>query len=652
LHAWESFAMQIAGMLLGCLLLAGPHPAQPKEIVAESMLLPANSPITGQPLTLLAALGSTPDRSQQFQIVRAYWRLSQAIADYRFCFDHVKTLGQIKAAARGDASLRLAEAAAAAQLREAELTATRCQYELAEIARLPAGSPLPLPGDRPIVIPYRTSLKELYAGRTPPEQARLADRILPIQRQAIEDRAAAVQAADNALSDASDNLQSNRRDVATAVACSRELLKQQRAFIEAVTAYNRTIADYAFVVLNPAASSQDLVNVLIGPPQQPAGGSVPRSGAAPAPKSTDRPERAASATEPITTVVPRYVPIPESQRRYGQPTPAPPRDEWDRLKALEAANENGLKKVDKDEPALKAVPSATGEPTDTATLPLPSNSTRRTVKKVAAFAPSGATPQYSGLVGVEPAARAKQLAIALNLDRTLPEGCGKALSLTDCLMRDGGANRRATIEAFWLVRQRTAQYQALADQKEMLDSLNPVVLERRSQPSGASDMLRLHAAQAATQAMAREAHVALLRAQYALALRIGAVADAVWPVASTVPHSGDYRLKLEAQPKNLVQSWPVRRLAAMMPSLGQYVQQRAATVVEADVARVAAAEKYVMGTGTIDDVLEGVAAQTEQTSAFLESLTTYNFAITEYAMTVVPPGIPVAKLVGALVAKP
>jgi hypothetical protein len=75
-------------------------------------------------------------------------------------------------------------------------------------------------------------------------------------------------------------------------------------------------------------------------------------------------------------------------------------------------------------------------------------------------------------------------------------------------------------------------------------------------------------------------------------------------------------------------------------------------VVEADVARVAAAETYALGAGTIDDVLEGVAAQTELTAAFLESLTTYNFAIAEYAMTVVPPGTPVAKLVGALVAKP
>jgi len=144
--------MQIAGMLLGCILLgAGPtsgHPVRSAEIVTEAMLLPVGSTIAGQPLTLVAALGSTGDRGQQLRVVRAYWRLAQAIAEYRFCADHARTLGQIRTGSRGDAMVRLAEATAAAQLREAELNAMRFQYELAEFARLPTGSPLPLPGDR------------------------------------------------------------------------------------------------------------------------------------------------------------------------------------------------------------------------------------------------------------------------------------------------------------------------------------------------------------------------------------------------------------------------------------------------------------------------------------------------------------------------
>jgi len=651
--------MQIAGMLLGCILLgAGPtsgHPVRSAEIVTEAMLLPVGSTIAGQPLTLVAALGSTGDRGQQLRVVRAYWRLAQAIAEYRFCADHARTLGQIRTGSRGDAMVRLAEATAAAQLREAELNAMRFQYELAEFARLPSGSPLPLPGDRPLVVPYRTSIKELFAGRTPPEPARLADKILPLQRQAIDDRAVAVQAADDALAAVIENLQYGKGDAAAVAACSRELLRQQRAFMHAVCDYNRSIADYAFLVINPATTPQELVTILIGPPQ-PAGGSSP-SGASP--KANERPERPTSGTEPIPTNPMRQPAGNETApvRRQGEPTPAPPREEWERRKSTPSASPDGLKRIGKDAPPLQPPPNGTfrnptvvpEKPlTHIESLPLPSGSTSRTTNR-----PTGvATPLYSALVAAPPGTRAKQLTITLHWDRTLPDGAGKPINLADCLMRDGSTNRRATIEAFWLVRQRAAQYQVLAGQSELLESLEPVVLEHRNQASGTSDMLRLQAAKLATRAMMREAHVALVEAQYALALRIGAVADDAWPLASTVPHSGSYLLKLDAQPRSLAESWPVRRLAATMPGLGESVQQRAAAVVDADTARVAVAEKYAVGLATIDEVLDGVTGQTEQTSAFLESLTAYNRAIAEYATTVLPPGVPAAKLVAALVAKP
>ena len=57
-----------------------------------------------------------------------------------------------------------------------------------------------------------------------------------------------------------------------------------------------------------------------------------------------------------------------------------------------------------------------------------------------------------------------------------------------------------------------------------------------------------------------------------------------------------------------------------MPALGESVQQHATAVVEADAARVAAAEKYRAGAAAIDQAIDAVAAQTEQTMAFLDSL--------------------------------
>ena len=125
----------------------------------------------------------------------------------------------------------------------------RAQYELAELVRLPASSPPPLPADAPLVVPYDTKFNQMFASRTPPDGARLSDKTLPIQHQAIEDRAAAVQAADDALAAVIENYQNGRGDAAAVVACSRELLRQQRAFIETVCAYNRNIADYALLVV-------------------------------------------------------------------------------------------------------------------------------------------------------------------------------------------------------------------------------------------------------------------------------------------------------------------------------------------------------------------------------------------------------------------
>jgi hypothetical protein len=651
--------MQITGLLLGCLLLgAGPtagHQVRAADVVAKALTPPTGSTLAGQPLTLVNALRATSDRSQQLQIVRTYWRLTQTVADYRYCFDYAKTIERVKAAGRGDPAIRSAEASATAQLREAELAAIRLQYELAELVRQPAGSPLPLPSDRPLVVPYRTSFKELFANRTPPESARLADRVLPLQRQAIDDRAAAIQAAEDAAEAVTDDLKMGRGNVAAVAACNRELLRQQRAFIEAVCSYNRSIADYALLVVGPAVSSEQLTTILIGPPQPSGGSSLPNN-----PTSfIDPAVRSAGAIEPLGDNPMR--------RSRGEPTPAPPRDEWERRKLEQPATSDGLKPLGKYEPPLEnprtTYPASPPTKLDAPamplnTLPSATRAIERTAHKprpaasIAGGAAAINTPLYPALVAAKPGARAKQLAFTLHWDRSLPDGVGKPLTLADCLQRDGSANRCATIQAYWLVRQRAAQYQLLAGQAELLESLSPVVGERYKTPSGPAEMLRLHAAQRATQAMLREAHVALVEAQYGLALRIGAVADADWPVPSTVPHSGDYLLKLDAQPPAVAQSWPVRRLAATVPGLGESVQQRAAAVVDADVARVTVAERYASGMASIDQLLDSVLGETEQTSAFLESLTAYNRAIAEYATTILPSSVPPAKFVAALVAKP
>ena len=189
------------------------------------------------------------------------------------------------------------------------------------------------------------------------------------------------------------------------------------------------------------------------------------------------------------------------------------------------------------------------------------------------------------------------------------------------------SDRLSTIKAYWLLRQRQAQYRTLLDQKEMLAAIEQTVVGHRSDTTGEADMLRLQSARMATEAAISQAKVALIEAQYALALRIGTVAETAWPLASTAPHTGSYLLKQRLQPPGVIQSWPVQRLIATIPRLTDAIMGRASAVVEADSARTAAIDGYRSGRPGIDAVLAAIAGQTEETSALLTCVTEYNAAI-------------------------
>ncbi len=390
--------MQLAGMILGCLLLGQGSdlalpmpsgrelrsPANLDRIVAAE---PGNeTPAAGRPGADSAeAAGNGGRRDQAAGRQRAdgpatdlaqrplvHRRSPPAGRDdarllasgagggqYHFCLDHAQELGRVKPAAGEPASLRLARASATAMLSQAELEAVRAQCELARLVRLPANAPLPLPADRPHVGPYRTNFQELFAGRTPPEPAPLTERILPIRRKAIDDQAAAVQAAEDAVVAAADELGSGRTDATAWIAASEELLRQQRAFIQSVCDYNRNIAEYGLAVVGPAMSPQALAAILIGPVQQAV---VPATSVPADPRAV----QPAGATEPIANR-PR-------QPSQSQPTLAPSRDGWQ-----------------KSEPTFAAPPAATppggSPPKNEPTLAPPREGLQRAGKNEPTLAP-------------------------------------------------------------------------------------------------------------------------------------------------------------------------------------------------------------------------------------------------------------------------
>ncbi|MCE5266415.1 MAG: hypothetical protein LLG00_00820 [Planctomycetaceae bacterium] len=632
---------------------AGRRSGGATDMVTDAVRLPSGATVTGQPITLLAALSPTADRRRQLDIVRAYWRLFEAVGEYRYAFDFAKSVESIRARGNEESPLRAARAAAAAELRQSELDATSAQHELAALLGSPVESPLPLCADRPCVAAYRTHFKELFTGRTPPDSARLADKKLPLQCQVLNDRAAAVQAAEDALTAVTDDLQSGRSDAVAVATCSRELFRQRMAFLQAAADYNRQIADYAFVAVPPTYGVQELVRSLIGP-MQPAA-------------NEGQPARPAGGNTSTTANSAQQIPREPTLARRPRPTQPTSTEGWRPVEPTPATRSNTLRPAAKSEPTL-APPLRSDEAgrrslDGISSSPSPLSRAANRAAMPAGLAdtiPSASSTERSAVVqtssfdspGVaSPAIRAKQLTSSLHWNGALWEGDGcKPITLSECLRRDASGNRRATIDAYWLVWQQAARYKAALDEQSRLKALAALVLERRNSPAGAADMLRLNTAQTAAKAAVGDAKVALVDAQYALALRIGTVADA-WPQTATAPHSGSYLTNLERQPRNVAESRAARRLAAMMPHVVQNVQERATSVVETENARGAVAENYRRGAAAIDQVIDSVTAETEQSLAFIDSLMQYNRAIAEYVLLVFPATTPADKLVESLVTK-
>jgi hypothetical protein len=653
--------------------------ATPPEMVAEAIMLPAGSSVTGRRFTLLEAISTTVDRRRQAEITHAYWRLAEAVAEYHFAFEENAVVSGFAVRPEDTAMLKTAQASAAAALETAELLVVEAQSRLAEAAFLPSTHPLPVPADPPHVGPYRTHFDALFAMQHPPAQMRLIDRTLPLRRRAIDARAAAVHAADDALEAVTDAYHQGQLSFSTVLSAMGQLGRQRRAMIASVCQYNHDIADYALSVVAPGTTGPALVAMLIRPsngsrqpahndssgvmplkplPQvdkdvQPAGHMVPEETSSSASSSTPEPTP--------TLAPPRPKPEPPASQ---EPTLAPLRDSAQPSEAEEPAPTTRAKlpdlpdrsqpEPDRGAPSQPAEPIPTppsepaggdqsAEPPRTA-VPLSSlppvtsrSSMRPTIDGQVAAA---TTALYPALVELDPAVRAKQLAVALHRPPSTAEPSAEPITLPDCLRSAPIGRRLQAVAAYWHVRQKVAELQVFQQTAEMLDELSLVALDRREAPAGAAAMLQIRACKAASEAERLRCQVELLAAEFELTETLGRPLDGNWLSATTAPHSGPYLLKLDAQPQHLVTSWPVQRLAHAVPTLADSLQQRAAAVVQADAVRAAFADGYRNGARSVDEALMCIQQQTDQTLAFLETLTAYNEAIAEYALAVIPATAP------------
>lgn len=627
--------------------------------------------LDGKGVTLADLLSRIYDRAQQALVIPAYWKLSAAEFDYRIAADESARLAQLlpPADASGkhpsDSLLEARLAAAEARLREAELAVISQQHVLADLMRLPTSEPMPLCGDLPHAGAYRTYFQERYVRSAPP-RAHLMDRTLPLLHRSIELRASAAQSAADSVQAGTEAFHAGQLDLAATVDSIAELTRQRRAFVAAVRDYNMDIADYALSVVPAGLTGAQLVSILIGPP--------PTAQRAP-PADPKQAAAQRGGVNPAAYNAPLFAPA-------GQPTLAPTRS----LPNLPSAGEGGSA-IAPPAGQLRRAPLPNGAmPGQNGNRPRriksspPGSNTRRAgparylaakpplltagTEQQAAVQPqtnseAPAAPQvaadqgvYTGLGDLTPVKRAQELSATLhwaNSADSSAEPLGLAATLIDALNASAGLDRRALIQAYWRTCEELAALQVTKQEAELLRRLESAALRLRQQPGGAEAMLHLHTSQLASQAAIEECMAGLLNAQFALAQLMRRPLEGPWPLPTTAPHAGGYRLKLDAQPATLLQSTVVRQIATTLPLEHEVLQARANAVVNADAARVETALGVEAGQRSLNEAVDAVQYLVEETLAFLDMQTTYNLAFADYVIAVAPPGTSAATLAGVLV---
>ncbi|MFZ5829607.1 MAG: hypothetical protein ACOY3P_05945, partial [Planctomycetota bacterium] len=646
--------------------------ADREELLTEALTPPSGQKLVGQPLALVDALATSGSRSEQYQITRAYWRLAESQAHYHYALQFRAQLDQLRTQFAGAAVWPMIDTSATALVHEREADAVAAQHALAAALRLPAGNVLPLPADRPHLSSYSTYFETLVAQGRAPLSARVAHDTLPLRREALQHRVAAVRAADSALNALLAAPAHGAQMSDAILSALRECLQNRQAFITAVASYNTNIADYAFSVAGPEVTSPQLAGMLIKATDAastdagvvPAGWHAPLApgGTAPptlapgyrqAPGGEARPlseppaasilaepaGRYAAPSQPSTAgaselrpVEPRQeptlappppgdLPSPGSAQ---EPTLAPPRDtpqtREEGLPPIPPSPQGQIAPEPSATPGSNAAWEPIPAPAPTAAIPRsalrPLDQPAATeepglaIAATASDAPeSSEFAMYPGLAQATTAERLKELSAVLHWDRSTTTARTEPVSLTDCLNAARPERRSAALQTYWTACQRCAEHQVLIDELGWLATLD-------SQLADPLQRTRIQPILEATRAAVLASEAAEIEAIGSLAQDLGRASLAAWPRPSTTPRTDYVAMDDDS---------------AMVRSLAAALAAQADAVIEADRYRARTTAALSAGGASIDDVLRATAMQTQLTRSLVRTLGDYNRLIADQA---------------------
>lgn len=235
------------------------------DLVRQALDVTDDQDLTGRSVRLQDVLMSAFDARERAAAVKAYWRLADAVMQYRFAQDGARRLNSLPGTNHplSDAQLEAARTDALAAETEARQAVIEAQFGLADLVPASSQEP-PLPVDPPLVIAYRTRLDDIYPSGQAPRELRRIDRLLPAVHESLQQRADAVAAAEQAAEALRRGYLDSQVATESLLEGIAQLQRQRRAFLASVRRYNELIADYAMQSVGGVASSDQAVAMLIG----------------------------------------------------------------------------------------------------------------------------------------------------------------------------------------------------------------------------------------------------------------------------------------------------------------------------------------------------------------------------------------------------
>jgi len=240
----------------------------------DSAPVDTNSRITGKPLTVCEMLEFVSSPQTRCQLLHAYWGLAGEIAKYKILL--VKQV-QITKWTRdhGSTNARSPVFQAAgkhviAQCQSQELLVILKQTELAALlkqtghsrpivqANQPVDEQLPIPADLPFIGGYQTHVNQLVQFR-PTSNLVLLDKTIALRKQLFEskfDESAAMEELIRSLENSEDS-------VAALIQANSQYFASYAECIDAIIAYNETIAEYVALTVGPEITGRRLLRTLI-----------------------------------------------------------------------------------------------------------------------------------------------------------------------------------------------------------------------------------------------------------------------------------------------------------------------------------------------------------------------------------------------------